>query len=547
MSKIKYHVTNVKKLVDRKQPKLAGKINRILKKAAQEIADKASKLYATKLIKSDDTDAIIQKILDELELSDLSVDMVDSITPELIRAFKEAGILGIDQVKINATDDMTNHLDQKAMDYVETRGAELIDDLTETTLNDLRDILAQGVEEGMSPDELSDAIQEMGGFGEARGDMIARTELAFAHVQGNVAGWRETGMVEGKRSLLGDLHTVEDECDDCVLAGVVPLDEDFIAGYNFPPYHPNACFEGTSFIPYGELKQIVRARYSGPAIMLETEMCSDFIEEFSGNSKVAPDLSNLSTIGKLKKCLLKLFERNINKSTLTISPSRINIPIGPNHPMLTNRGFIAANLINEGDEVIYDTLCNNSLTSAGKFNFDQMMSFEDAFSTLLLSCKNTIISAAAKYFHGDEEFVYGEVDVIRPKRRLLSIFNSMGIKHLGEDNFVISDTSLMSVSSDCSRLLNLKGINFSAPSSMSGIDLFNSLLGGIGGPNRFHRFRVVASHKTSFSGYAFDASTESGLYNNNGLVVKNCMCDVVPVLIGEEADGADTIDEGELE
>lgn len=239
MSKIKYHVTNVRKLVDRKQSKLTRKLNSIFSKAATEVADKVAKAYAKKFVKADDNEALIESILDELDLNGISVDLVDSITPEMIKAFKEAGILGIDQVKIEATDDMTNHLDQKAMDYAEEHGAELIEDLANTTRESLRDLITQAVEDGLSPDELSESIQQSATFGESRSDMISRTELAFAHVQGNVAGWRETGMIEGKRSILGDLHTVEDECDDCVMAGVVPLDEDFIAGYNFPPYHPN--------------------------------------------------------------------------------------------------------------------------------------------------------------------------------------------------------------------------------------------------------------------------------------------------------------------
>jgi len=238
--------TNVAKLVDKKQPKLSRKINRILQEASIKVAQKVKTLYAKKLNKADDINSLseddrqsIQAILDELELDGISIDIVDSITPEIIRAYKQAGILGVEQVGINVDSDMTDLLDKGALDYAELRAGELIKDLTDTTLDELRDIISQALEDGLSPDELSDAIEEMGVFGASRSDMIARTELAFAHVKGNVDGWRETGLVEGKRSILGDNHEIDDECDECVDAGVVPLDDEFIPGYDFPPYHPN--------------------------------------------------------------------------------------------------------------------------------------------------------------------------------------------------------------------------------------------------------------------------------------------------------------------
>jgi hypothetical protein len=104
----------------------------------------------------------------------------------------------------------------------------------------------------MSADDLSDAIQEAGAFGEFRADMIARTELAFAHVQGNVEGWRITGEVELKRSILGDLHDIDDECDEAVDAGDIPLEDEFIDGYAFPPYHPNCICDVLPILREGQ-------------------------------------------------------------------------------------------------------------------------------------------------------------------------------------------------------------------------------------------------------------------------------------------------------
>ena len=228
--------TNVGKYVEAKHPKLVRKISAVLSQAAKDLAATAVKEYE-KLTKSDAD--IVKKILATLNFDDVSVDIVDSITPELIRAFKQAGIFGVGQVGFSATGEITKQLDTLAFAYAEARGGELIKDLAGTTEDAMKSLLNNAVEEGMSSQKLSDHIEELGAFGEARADMIARTELAFAHVEGNVEGWRQTGEVEKKESILGDLHDVEDECDDCADAGAVGLEDDFIPGYSQPPYHPN--------------------------------------------------------------------------------------------------------------------------------------------------------------------------------------------------------------------------------------------------------------------------------------------------------------------
>ena len=212
---------------------------------------------AKKLAKADPaTEEIVKEILESLDLDPFGQDVVDEISAELQEMYSSAAKAGLEQVKLEPTDEIVNHLDAAAKDYVEQRGAELVgkkvlDDgsvvdnpnakwsIAETTRDDLRSILTQGVDEGWSTDTLSTAIQDAGIFGEARADMIARTELANAHVAGNVEGWNQSGQVTGKRSLLGDLHDIPDECDDNADAGIIDFGDDFPSGDGFPPYHPN--------------------------------------------------------------------------------------------------------------------------------------------------------------------------------------------------------------------------------------------------------------------------------------------------------------------
>jgi len=222
------HVGNVSK-----------KASKVTQSSGQTIAKKVARLYGLRLLKQDSQEAVIQAILSELNLTGLSVDVTDAITPDLIDAFNAAGIVGIGQVGMDATPDMTNHLDEMARTYAKEHAAELVTNLTSTTKEALRGEITRAVESGMSTDELSRSIRASFAFSESRADVIARTELASAHVSGNVQGWRETGVVIGKRSILGDLHDKDDVCDECAAAGTVGIDDDFVSGYAQPPYHPN--------------------------------------------------------------------------------------------------------------------------------------------------------------------------------------------------------------------------------------------------------------------------------------------------------------------
>jgi hypothetical protein len=88
----------------------------------------------------------------------------------------------------------------------------------------------------MTPTELGDAIQDSYLFSAARSDLIARTELAYAHGQGERQAMLASGVVEGWSLLLSDGHDKEDDCDDAEALGVVPLSDDSVA----TPQHP-AC------------------------------------------------------------------------------------------------------------------------------------------------------------------------------------------------------------------------------------------------------------------------------------------------------------------
>lgn len=237
--------TDVGRYVDSRQNSLTEKLHRVLRNRASRVRAKVAKAYehvapreAEKLHKAAGDDRWVERLVADLGSEDLGRDLEGELAGAMLAAFRRAAAKGATQVGIDASE-ITKQLDVKAKAYAARRGAELIKDFATTTEDALRRLIERAVEEGMSTDELADAVEDLGAFGEARAASIARTELATAHVQGNVEGWRESGEVVGKRSMLGDNHDVDDQCDACADAGVVDMDDEFFEDYKFPPYHPN--------------------------------------------------------------------------------------------------------------------------------------------------------------------------------------------------------------------------------------------------------------------------------------------------------------------
>lgn len=148
---------------------------------------------------------------------------------------------------------MLSQANERAVAFAEERASELVGmrkvdgewipnpnaewQIDDTTREAINAVVTTATEEGWSNDQLADAILESTTFDESRADMVARTETAFADVAGNMAYYRETGIVEQKAWIAGG-----GECDECAALedlGPIPIDEDFPGEADGPPLHPN--------------------------------------------------------------------------------------------------------------------------------------------------------------------------------------------------------------------------------------------------------------------------------------------------------------------
>lgn len=200
---------------------------------------------------------IVQAIMAEVGMDGFSTGLVNKLSPDLEAAFKAGGLSGLQAVGMQDDKSIVELVPEEAVQFSKTRAAELVGmkwdseegkfienpnpawSVTKTTREGVRSLVEDAVSDGWSAQELKARLLEEHFFSKARAETIARTELAFAHTQGNMTMWKATGRVGGKMSILADTHPDEDECDLNAEAGTVGIDDLFPSGDDAPPYHPN--------------------------------------------------------------------------------------------------------------------------------------------------------------------------------------------------------------------------------------------------------------------------------------------------------------------
>ena len=114
----------------------------------------------------------------------------------------------------------------------------LTGDFEETTVDRLRNALADAYDKGADFEGLVDAIkEEYAGFSDIRAGMIAQTEMNAAYN----AGRKQLGLDLGfnEKAWDPDGTACEEICVPNVLDGWIDMDEEFESGDSEPPGHPN--------------------------------------------------------------------------------------------------------------------------------------------------------------------------------------------------------------------------------------------------------------------------------------------------------------------
>lgn len=154
------------------------------------------------------------------------------------------------------------------------------------------------------------------------------------------------------------------------------------------------------------------------------------------------------------------------------------LPVTGNHPILTRRGWVPANLIEEGDEVVRSTRPKGAAALVIP-DHDQMPAhIEDVWRSLEVFGIDAVPSSPED-FHGDGQA--GQVDIVGSDRSLVDHWLSALVQPAGEVNLASALWSTSGLTSERSAKLVKAFDALSADGGMGGIDLACTLLGGHSG------------------------------------------------------------------
>ena len=166
------------------------------------------------------------------------IDLLNNHTPDLA-AYHDAIVEELKRIFLagfsaHAPDvPADTHLADLAESFALERAGELITDITDVTRDQVAELVASAVKDGLSPQQLAAALRDAAGFSAERAETISITESAHALGQGQRAAAETLGQDE-KQWIPG-------QCDYCLTNaedGWIPIDQAFSTGDDTVPAHP---------------------------------------------------------------------------------------------------------------------------------------------------------------------------------------------------------------------------------------------------------------------------------------------------------------------
>jgi len=517
---------------------------------AAAVADYVSEVYDFASIAPEDVAATVDRIMAGLDMSRWAT-LIDPTEEALARIYQDGTVVAFQQIDFAPTDKMTSLMSERAKAYAEKRSADLVgmknigtkanpewvvnkgfqEDgtawaITDTTRTNVQKIVTESIENNHSVNELRQTLMDSESFSAYRAEMVARTELAFADVAGNMDAYRHSGIVTGKEWILGSEHDDDDDCDANADAGVIGLDDAFPSGTDAPPDHPNCLIEGAVVAAAGVTKHFKRW-FGGEVVTLSIAGMDD----------------------------------------LTITP---------NHPVLTDAGWIAAGHLKQGDNLLF---CNRPSEVAAFLDPDDHYvetRIEQIADTLLVAggMSTYSVPASAEAFHGDGT-IDGEVEVVNTTgflvddgealadQRIIDVLLSVGhgapstldtegaaceVVHgsLHATNSIMGSgsASLTGIRRNASGLDDV-GITPVANSQTQLVETIpeggamapdspSNITSRLAGLVRLVKLDNISRGK--YLGHVYNLQTKDSFYVAHNLIVHNCVCDVLPVLMDQEDD-----------
>lgn len=468
----------------------------------------------------------LQQILEGLRPERLT-DETGPLWEERVREWGDAALA---ELGLDASFNMRNPLVRDLLDAAGKR----ITGVTDTTRQQLMSSLTDGVYAGEGIGELAKRVQ--GVFETAsssRARTIARTEVVGSSNQANLAAWRLSGVVEEKEWLA--VRDGETRSEHAALDGqVVKLGAFFTVdghsascpgGFGRPELDIN-CFPGeVSAWSAAPTEHIFRHTYAGQLVEVAT----------------------------------------VRGQKLTGTP---------NHPVLTQRGWVPLGELNEADSLIHCTLAQVARAEGNNVQHVPSRLAEIFDLASINGTTKRVEAGRQEQFHGDGS--NGDVDIVATDSQLQRRLVPLSLESIGENLLAASELGQRALTGDClegqfflgSALLttrNVGGLSESLPlgttqaahSQAVGLAAASNWDSGASQvanecrpgqakatsdaesalPLLVRSERIAQTRRFDWTGHVFNLQTQAGWYIADGFVVHNCRCTALPRVSDVKAAG----------
>ncbi len=230
--------------------------------------------------------------------------------------------------------------------------------------------------------------------------------------------------------------------------------------------------------------------------------------------------------------------------------------VTPNHPILTEQGWLPANQITKGIDLVTDSEHIDRLAGvpAEKDYEHTPAAAEQIFESLRVDAFG-FARMAAFNFHGDAQFGKGDIEISAINSDLLHETQAVA-SHLIEEFGLASVKELPARSLPCRATLPLNAAGLGSDTlpfeglglgTRTHVDAALFEKAGNGNPGDSERLResldalsvnisldeVIGVREYDFVGHVFDFQTETGLLSADGIIAHNCRC-IVRALTPDE-------------
>ncbi len=165
-------------------------------------------------------------------------DFVGPLAEDIAAALASGAAQALGEMSLDVAFDLSN---PRAVAYLRNNAADLVTGINSTTRDQLRTVIADGVERGASYGEIAREISgRFDDFASARAELIATTEMGNAYAEGNMIigrDLRDAGLTMEKSWLTAGDDRVDPVCDQNEGDGWIPIDESFSSGDDRPTAH----------------------------------------------------------------------------------------------------------------------------------------------------------------------------------------------------------------------------------------------------------------------------------------------------------------------